>query len=183
MIPLFCFSMLLKNYLVIFECVLVQVTLPRSCWRVIWVELGVVGRGGGGLRTLNGGEVGRMQMSSQFKWGCFFIHEGLIESWCGGDEWNMHGAAVLYPPPAGPMINFSSVVCGLVTLQRRATHDPPKWIWCCVTAQCQSTNWRLTQLKLQRMFHRNRTLSTSSTLILPTSGPFKDQSVFTDHTH
>lgn len=95
----------------------------------LWFSCGVERRGGGGLWMVNGGEVGLMQMSSRFKWGCFFIHEGLIESRCGRDEWNMHGAAVLYQP-VGPVINFSSVLCGLIVeLQRRATHDRLKWIW------------------------------------------------------
>lgn len=109
-------------------------------WASFWAggglyewDCGVEWCDSGGLQIANGSEVGRMQMSSQFKWGCFFIHEGLIESWCGGDEWNMHGAVVLYQP-ARPMINFSSVLCGLVVvLKHRTTHSHLKWICCSLT--------------------------------------------------
>lgn len=129
-------------------------------------DRGVMWCDGGGLRTLNRGEVGRMQMSSRFKCGCFFIHGGLIESYCGRDEWNMHGAAALYPP-AGPMINFCSLVCvyicvcGLVAEMDVTLCDRTVSIHkLTVTDSAQTAE-----------HDRNRKLLTSSALISPFKGP------------
>lgn len=147
------FSMLSGNRSVM-ECVLVWATLPQSCRRVIRVRLwGPCDAAAEGYVCWMEGKLDGCKWALSLNGAVFlFMKDWLSRGMEGMNEICMER---LYctRPPAGLAINLSSVVCGLVMPQRRATHSRPKRMRWCLTAWCQSTNWYwLTPLQLLSRF-------------------------------